>query len=86
MLQKASTRANLTASISPTLDVSVTSSFVKLDQRLPQVDNNVNSYFFNAMTGPGLRLQSPASIAESIRSVSRSSATPVTARATSFSS
>jgi TonB-linked SusC/RagA family outer membrane protein len=59
MLQKASTRANLTASISPTLDVSVTSSFVKLDQRLPQVDNNVNSYFFNAMTGPGFKTPVP---------------------------
>jgi TonB-linked SusC/RagA family outer membrane protein len=54
-LQKANARANLSATVSPTLDLQVSSGFTKLDQRLPQVDNNVNSYFFNAMTGPGFK-------------------------------
>ena len=58
-LQKSSARANLGATISPTLDLSVQSGFIKLDQRLPQVDNNVNSFWFNAMTGPGFKGAGP---------------------------
>jgi TonB-dependent SusC/RagA subfamily outer membrane receptor len=58
-LQKSSARANINATISPTLDLSVQSGFIKLDQRLPQVDNNVNSFWFNAMTGPGFKGAGP---------------------------
>ena len=54
-LQKASVRANLTATVSPTLDLSFQSGFIKLDQRLPQVDNNANSFLYNAFTGPGYK-------------------------------
>ena len=56
---KGSFRANLNAAISPTLDLGVTSNFIKLDQRLPQVDNNVNSFWYNGMTGPGFREAGP---------------------------
>jgi len=52
-LQRESIRANLNAALSPTLDLAVNSSFIKSDQRLPQVDNNVNSFYFNAYTNPG---------------------------------
>ena len=40
--QRQNIRANLNASVSPKFDLNVTSGFSKSDQRLPQVDNNVN--------------------------------------------
>lgn len=52
-LEQGSFRANVNASLSPNLDVGVTSMMTRLDQRLPQVDNNVNSFWYNGMTGPG---------------------------------
>lgn len=58
-LQKSSVRANLNATVSPTLDLSVQSGFVKIDQRLPQVDNNVNSFWYNGETGPGYKTAGP---------------------------
>jgi len=45
--------------VSPTLDLSLQSGFIKLDQRLPQVDNNVNSFWYNGETGPGYRTAGP---------------------------
>ena len=54
-LQKTSVRMNLSTSVSPTLDLSLQSGFIKLDQRLPQVDNNVNSFWYNGETGPGYK-------------------------------
>ena len=57
--KKASVRANINASITPTLDLSVQSGFVKSDSRLPQVDNNVNSFWYNALTGPGFKKAGP---------------------------
>jgi TonB-linked SusC/RagA family outer membrane protein len=58
-LQKTSVRTNLSASISPTLDISAQGGFIKLDQRLPQVDNNVNSFWYNGETGPGYKTAGP---------------------------
>ena len=52
-LQRTSVRANIDATLSPKLDLAVNSSFIKSDQRLPQVDNNVNSFYYNAYTNPG---------------------------------
>jgi len=52
-LQRESIRANVNAALSPKVDVSINSSFIKSDQRLPQVDNNVNSFYYNAYTNPG---------------------------------
>jgi TonB-linked SusC/RagA family outer membrane protein len=58
-LQKTSVRTNLSTSISPTLDLSAQAGFIKLDQRLPQVDNNVNSFWYNGETGPGYKTAGP---------------------------
>jgi len=58
-LQKASVRANLNATVNPNLDLSFQSGYTKLDQRLPQVDNNVNSFLYNAFTGPGFKTAGP---------------------------
>jgi TonB-linked SusC/RagA family outer membrane protein len=40
--QRQNTRLNLSAALSPTFDLNVTGGFSKTNQRLPQVDNNVN--------------------------------------------
>lgn len=58
-LQKTSVRLNLNSAVSPTLDLSLQSGFIKLDQRLPQVDNNVNSFWYNGETGPGYKTAGP---------------------------
>jgi TonB-linked SusC/RagA family outer membrane protein len=58
-LNRASARANVNAAVTPTFDLSLQTNFVRIDQRLPQTDNNINSYFFNAMTGPGFTYAIP---------------------------
>ncbi len=40
--QRQNIRANVSASVSPKFDVNISTGFSKSDQRLPQVDNNVN--------------------------------------------
>ncbi|MEO7086291.1 MAG: SusC/RagA family TonB-linked outer membrane protein [Gemmatimonadaceae bacterium] len=52
-IQRSSFRLNMSGAFSPKLDMQVQASFVKSDQRLPQVDNNVNSFYYNAYTNPG---------------------------------
>ena len=52
-LGQASFRANVNAAVNPKLDVSASLGFTRNDTRLPQVDNNVNSIWYNGMTGPG---------------------------------
>ena len=52
-LTKGSYRANLNAAPISALDLSVQAGFTNLDQRLPQVDNNVNSFWYNGTIGPG---------------------------------
>jgi len=52
-LQKSTARLNLSATPTPQLDLSLQTGFIKQDQRLPQVDNNVNSFWYNGETGPG---------------------------------
>jgi TonB-linked SusC/RagA family outer membrane protein len=54
-LDRSSFRANMNAAVSPNLDVSVSSMFLRSEQRLPQVDNNVNSFYYNALTNPGFK-------------------------------
>jgi len=51
-LGQASFRANVNAAVNPKLDVSASLGFTRNDTRLPQVDNNVNSIWYNGMTGP----------------------------------
>ncbi len=58
-LKKSSFRANLNAAVNSKLDLGVTSNFIKLDSRLPQVDNNVNSFWYNGTTGPGFKTAGP---------------------------
>jgi len=58
-LTKGSYRANLNMAVTPQFDLSVSSGFVKLEQRLPQVDNNVNSFWYNGMVGPGFKGPGP---------------------------
>lgn len=56
---KLSFRANLNATPNPTLDLAVQSSYIRLTQRLPQVDNNVNSFWYNGTMGPGWKGAGP---------------------------
>ena len=58
-LRQASFRNNLRAQINSKLDLTVSTGYIKLDQRLPQVDNNVNSFWYNAETGPGFKGAGP---------------------------
>jgi TonB-linked SusC/RagA family outer membrane protein len=58
-LTKGSYRANLNLAASSQLDLAVQSAYTNLDQRLPQVDNNVNSFWYNGMVGPGYRGPGP---------------------------
>ena len=52
-IQRTNVRANLSGSFTPKLDMQIQTSFVKSDQRLPQVDNNVNSFYYNGYTNQG---------------------------------
>lgn len=58
-LLKGSYRANLNIAPASNFDLSVASAFTNLDQRLPQVDNNVNSFWYNGTIGPGFRGPGP---------------------------
>ncbi|HEV8498751.1 MAG TPA: TonB-dependent receptor, partial [Gemmatimonadaceae bacterium] len=59
VLQKSSFRLNLNSAVSPTLDLSLQTGYIKTDSRLPQVDNNVNSFWYNGETGPGYKSAGP---------------------------
>jgi TonB-linked SusC/RagA family outer membrane protein len=50
-----SLRANLSATLSPTLDLNVNTGYIGSDQRLPPVDNNTFSYLYNAFQNPGFK-------------------------------
>jgi outer membrane receptor protein involved in Fe transport len=58
-MAKASFRANLNMSVSPQLDLAVQSNFIRVNHRLPQVDNNVNSFWYNGAMGPGWKGAGP---------------------------
>jgi TonB-linked SusC/RagA family outer membrane protein len=62
-LDRASFRANLNAAISPQFDLNVNTTFIRSEQRLPQVDNNVNSFYFQGLTNPGFHPGPNCSIA-----------------------
>ncbi|MCC6316384.1 MAG: SusC/RagA family TonB-linked outer membrane protein [Gemmatimonadaceae bacterium] len=59
LLTKGSYRANLNLAPHSSVDVSVQAGYTKMDQRLPQVDNNVNSFWYNGTVGPGFRGPGP---------------------------
>jgi TonB-linked SusC/RagA family outer membrane protein len=52
-LQRASFRGNVNTTISPKFELNLTTSYFKSDTRGAQSDNNVNSYYYNALTNPG---------------------------------
>jgi TonB-linked SusC/RagA family outer membrane protein len=58
-LQKVSFRSNLNASVTPQLDLALNTNFIRSNQRLPQVDNNVNSFWYNGDMGPGWKGAGP---------------------------
>ena len=57
--QKQNIQANLNATLSPTISVAVTSQFLKVDQRLPQVNNNFYSAPYQSMMSPGFSHPGP---------------------------
>jgi TonB-linked SusC/RagA family outer membrane protein len=59
VMAKASFRTNLNMSVSPQLDLAMQSSYIRVNQRLPQVDNNVNSFWYNGTMGPGWKGAGP---------------------------
>ena len=52
-LQLQSFRANLSSALSPKFDLTATAGFGKVNQRLPQVDNNTFSVYYSAWNNPG---------------------------------
>ncbi|HVT39514.1 MAG TPA: SusC/RagA family TonB-linked outer membrane protein [Gemmatimonadaceae bacterium] len=58
-LGQASFRGNVNAVVTSQLDIAVNMGFTKIDQRLPQVDNNINSFWYNGETGPGFKKAGP---------------------------
>jgi len=51
--QSQSVRANLSSSLNPKFDLTATAGFSKVNQRLPQVDNNTYSVYYSAWNNPG---------------------------------
>jgi TonB-linked SusC/RagA family outer membrane protein len=51
--QGQSLRANISATVSPKFDLQANAGFSKINQRLPQVDNNTFSVYYSAWNNPG---------------------------------
>ena len=51
-------RANLSATMTPKLDLNANAGWANINQRLPQVDNNIYSFFYSAYNNPGFRFKS----------------------------
>jgi TonB-linked SusC/RagA family outer membrane protein len=51
-------RANLSAAMTPKLDLNANAGWANINQRLPQVDNNIYSFFYSAYNNPGFRFKS----------------------------
>ena len=54
-LKRTNVRANLNATLSPKIDLGITTNFIRSKQRLPQLDNNINGLLFSMLGGPGTR-------------------------------
>ena len=54
-LQRQSIRGNMSMSLSPTFDLSFNAGFSKVNQRLPEVDNNFFSIYYQSMMSPGFQ-------------------------------
>ena len=51
--QSYNVRTNLNATVSPKMELAMTAGFSNTNQRLPQVDNNINSFIYSARNNPG---------------------------------
>ncbi len=51
--QNESFRTNLSAALSPKFDLNANAGWNNVNQRLPQVDNNIYSFFYSAYNNPG---------------------------------
>ena len=58
-LGRVSLRANLNSAVNDKFDLSVTSMYVRTNQRLTQTDNNTFSIFYQSMMNPGFRGAGP---------------------------
>ena len=54
-LQRQSIRGNMTMSLNPKFDLSFNAGFTKTNQRLPEVDNNFFSIYYQSMMSPGFQ-------------------------------
>jgi TonB-linked SusC/RagA family outer membrane protein len=52
-LQRQSFRGNMNMAVNPKFDLSLNAGFVKTNQRLPEVDNNFFSIYYQSMMSPG---------------------------------
>lgn len=57
MLSRVSSRLNVNATVTPKLDIALSSGFIQLDQRLPNTDNNTFGLFSHAYGGAGYKYQ-----------------------------
>ena len=51
--QSYNVRTNLSASLTPKIDLTMNAGFSNTNQRLPQVDNNTYSFIYSALNNPG---------------------------------
>lgn len=54
-LTRASARVNMNVALSPKADLALSTGYIRLDQRLPQNDNNTTGLLSNAFGGPGYK-------------------------------
>jgi TonB-linked SusC/RagA family outer membrane protein len=54
-LQQQAIRGNMSMSLSPKFDLSLNAGFTKTNQRLPEVDNNFFSIYYQSMMSPGFQ-------------------------------
>jgi TonB-linked SusC/RagA family outer membrane protein len=57
--QKLNVNTNLAMALSPSIDLDVTAGFAKIDEGLPQTNNNTFSPTYQSMMGPGFRTAGP---------------------------
>ena len=57
VLGRGSARVNVTATPNPKIDLNLQTSYIQLDSRLPQSDNNTFGLFSSAYGGPGYKYQ-----------------------------
>jgi TonB-linked SusC/RagA family outer membrane protein len=54
-------RANISAAVTPKFDLNANAGWSNTNQRLPQVDNNIYSFYYSAYNNPGFNFKSTTS-------------------------